>query len=34
MQAPANIDEFHERAVIGVQSFAGYSEGQPLRDGW
>ena len=29
-----NIDEFHERAVIGVQSFAGYSEGQPLRDGW
>ena len=28
------IDEFHERAVIGVQSFAGYSEGQPLQDGW
>lgn len=28
------IDEFHERAVIGVQSMAGYSEGQPVRDGW
>ena len=29
-----NINEFHERAVVGVQSFSGYSEGQPLRDGW
>ena len=29
-----NIDEFHERSVVGVQSFAGYAEGQPLRDGW
>ena len=28
------IDEFHQRAVIGVQSSAGYSEGQPLHDGW
>ncbi|MCY4369183.1 MAG: GuaB1 family IMP dehydrogenase-related protein [bacterium] len=28
------IDEFHERAVVGVQSFAGYSEGQPLQNGW
>ena len=28
------IDEFHSRAVIGVQSSAGYSEGQPLHDGW
>ena len=28
------IDEFHERAVVGVQSFVGYSEGQPLQDGW
>ena len=28
------IDEFHERAVVGVQSFAGYSEGQPLQGGW
>lgn len=29
-----NIEEFHERAVIGVQSFAGYSEGEPVRDSW
>ncbi len=29
-----NIDEFHERSVVGVQSFAGYFEGQPLQDGW
>lgn len=29
-----DIEEFHERAVIGVQSFAGYSEGQPVRDSW
>jgi len=29
-----NIEEFHERAVIGVQSMAGYSEGLPARDGW
>ncbi len=28
------IDEFHERSVVGVQSFAGYFEGQPLQDGW
>ena len=29
-----SIDEFHERAVIGVQSLAGYTEGKPLMDGW
>ena len=29
-----DIDEFYERAVIGVQSMAGYTEGQPLEDGW
>ena len=28
------INEFHERAVVGVQSFGGYSEGQPLEGGW
>jgi len=28
------IDEFHERAVVGIQSSAGFSEGQPLHDGW
>jgi len=30
----ANLEEFHERAVIGVQSQAGYAEGKPLPDGW
>ena len=28
------IDEFHRRAVVGVQSVAGYSEGKPREDGW
>ena len=28
------IDEFHERAVVGVQSPTGYAEGEPLRESW
>jgi IMP dehydrogenase len=28
------IEEMHERAVVGVQSRAGYDEGQPLPAGW
>ena len=24
------LEEFHERAVVGVQSAAGYAEGKPL----
>ncbi|TPW15476.1 MAG: guaB [Acidimicrobiaceae bacterium] len=28
------IDEFHARAVVGVQSAAGYSEGMPLGTSW
>jgi IMP dehydrogenase len=28
------LDELHERAVVGVQSRAGYDEGQPLPGGW
>jgi GMP reductase len=28
------LDEFHERALVGVQSAAGYAEGQPLRGTW
>jgi IMP dehydrogenase len=28
------LDELHERAVVGVQSAAGYAEGQPLRGTW
>lgn len=30
----ANLAEFHERAVVGVQSSAGYTEGMPLPTGW
>ena len=28
------LDELHERAVVGVQSAAGYAEGRPLYAGW
>ncbi|MFE3001471.1 GuaB1 family IMP dehydrogenase-related protein [Nocardia sp. NPDC059246] len=28
------IGEFHERAVLGVQSAAGFAEGRPLPSGW
>jgi IMP dehydrogenase len=30
----ATIDEFHERAVVGVQSAAGYTEGMPQGTSW
>lgn len=30
----ASIPEFHERAVVGVQSAAGYSEGMPVGTSW
>jgi IMP dehydrogenase len=29
-----SLEEFHERAVIGVQSAAGFHEGRPLPAGW
>jgi GMP reductase len=29
-----NLDEFAERAVVGIQSSAGYEEGRPLPTGW
>ncbi|WP_067689580.1 GuaB1 family IMP dehydrogenase-related protein [Nocardia jejuensis] len=29
-----SIAEFHERAVLGVQSAAGFAEGRPLPSGW
>ncbi|WP_116047334.1 GuaB1 family IMP dehydrogenase-related protein [Amycolatopsis palatopharyngis] len=29
-----SIEELHERAVIGVQSAAGFAEGRPLPAGW
>jgi len=30
----ADLLSFHERAVLGVQSAAGYGEGKPLPEGW
>ncbi len=30
----SNLAELHERAVVGVQSPAGYAEGHPLPSGW
>ncbi|WP_110205568.1 GuaB1 family IMP dehydrogenase-related protein [Nocardioides daejeonensis] len=30
----ANLTEFRERAVIGIQSAAGYHEGRPLSSSW
>lgn len=28
------VEEFHERAVVGLQSTAGYAEGRPLHSSW
>jgi IMP dehydrogenase len=28
------LEQLHERAVIGVQSVAGFDEGRPLHAGW
>jgi IMP dehydrogenase len=30
----ATLEEFHERAVLGVQSASGFAEGRPLPAGW
>ena len=30
----ASIADFHEHAVIGLQSSAGYDEGRPLHASW
>lgn len=30
----STLAELHERAVLGVQSPAGYAEGHPLPTGW
>jgi IMP dehydrogenase len=30
----ASISEFAERAVVGIQSAAGYSEGMPVGTSW
>jgi IMP dehydrogenase len=29
-----NLDSFAERAVVGIQSSAGYDEGRPLHSSW
>ena len=29
-----SLEEFAERAVVGIQSAAGYEEGRPLPAGW
>ena len=29
-----DLDELHERATIGIQGAAGYTEGMPLPTGW
>jgi IMP dehydrogenase len=29
-----DLDQFHQRALVGVQSAAGYAEGRPLYTGW
>jgi IMP dehydrogenase len=30
----SNLEEFAERAVVGIQSSAGYAEGRPLHSSW
>ncbi|MEU7833430.1 MULTISPECIES: GuaB1 family IMP dehydrogenase-related protein [unclassified Nonomuraea] len=30
----ANLEELHERAVVGIQSASGYTEGMPLHQSW
>lgn len=30
----ATIPEFHERAIVGIQSAAGYEEGRPQPTSW
>lgn len=29
-----NVEEFHQRAVVGIQSAAGYDEGRPVASSW
>ncbi|MET9342597.1 MULTISPECIES: GuaB1 family IMP dehydrogenase-related protein [unclassified Nonomuraea] len=30
----STLEEFHERAVVGIQSSSGYTEGMPLHQSW
>ena len=34
MPVRARLEEFHERAVVGLQSTAGFAEGRPLHTSW
>jgi IMP dehydrogenase len=29
-----NLADFHERALVGIQSASGYAEGRPIYAGW
>ena len=29
-----SLEEFHDKAVLGIQSAAGFAEGRPLPGGW
>jgi IMP dehydrogenase len=29
-----NLEEFNDKAVLGIQSAAGYSEGRPVHSSW
>jgi len=33
-ELPRSLAEFHDKAVLGVQSAAGFAEGRPLPSGW
>ena len=33
-QVAASLAELHDKAVLGVQSAAGFAEGHPLPTGW
>ena len=34
LRGRATIPEFHERAMVGIQSAAGYEEGRPQPTSW
>ena len=33
-QKASTLAEFHDRALVGVQSASGYAEGRPIYAGW
>jgi IMP dehydrogenase len=30
----SSLDSFHDKAMVGIQGAAGYTEGMPLPTGW